>query len=92
MISSDTPRKTFSAPQRYWDLLEEIVQDGHAKNISGALRHVCDEYVRTRQGRELADAARRLDEDEWMDLAGLETPDADSDAPKWSQLLGDEAT
>ena len=72
--------------------LEDIVREGHAKNSSGALRYVCDEYIRQRQGQELADAARSLDKADWMDLSGLEL-DADADArPKWSELLGDDAT
>ena len=92
MQSSDTTRKTFTAPQPYWDLLDDIVQEGHAKNTSAALRHVCDEYVRHRQGQKLADTARSLDKDDWMNLSGLEL-DADSDTkPKWSELLGDDAT
>lgn len=88
--STDTPRKTFSAPQRYWDLLESIVAEGHAKNLSGALRYVCDEHVRTRQRQELVDAARRLENDDWMNLSGLEADASDGTTPKWSQLLSDD--
>ena len=45
-----------------------------------------------RQGQELADTARSFDKDDSMDLSGLEL-DAGGDAkPKWSELLGDDAT
>ncbi len=89
MRSTDTPRKTFSAPQRYWDLLESIVADGHAKNISAALRYVCDEHLRTRQRQELVDAAHRLDNNDWMTLSGLQPDAGDGTTPKWSQLHSD---
>ena len=96
MSTSDRPRKTFSAPQRYWDLLDDLVADGHAKNVSGALRYVCDFYEREQQRADLADSARQLDDGDWLSLTGLGT-DLGADAgigvetPKWSQLMADES-
>ena len=89
MNPRDTPRKTFSAPQHYWDVLDHIVIDGLAKNPSAALRHVIDEYLRSRQQRALADAAGQLDEDDWLNLSGLEN-DTETPPPPWSQLAVDD--
>ena len=92
-MARDCPRKTFSAPQRYWDVLEELVAEGRAKNISGALRYVIDEYERSLQQQELAEAAGRLDEDDWMTISGLEADEDDAaGATPWSELVTDSAS
>jgi mRNA-degrading endonuclease toxin of MazEF toxin-antitoxin module len=81
-MPDDSPRRTFSAPNRYWDVLEGMVETGLARNLSGALRLVIDEYVRSQQGHELADGSAKVDLDVWMQLTGL----GDGSATPWSQL------
>lgn len=84
-----TPRRTFSASQRYWDVLDRIIADGRAANLSEAFRYVIDEYERSQRRHALADSARRLDDDDWATLSGLTTSDdpGDDEAPPWSQLI-----
>lgn len=89
MSSRDLPRRTFTAPQDYWDTLDQIVADGHATSASAALRHVIDTYRRTLEQQELADSAGRLDEDDWFAVAGVD-PSPTDDGPKWSQLVDDQ--
>ncbi len=88
MTPRDLPRRTFTAPQPYWDTLDEIIQQGHATSASGALRHVIDTYRRSQQQQALTDSARQLNNDDWFALAG--TDNTTHHQPKWSQLVADE--
>ena len=85
------PRRTFTAPQQYWDSLDAIVTEGRATNGSDALRHVIDAYRRSQQHQALAEAAGRLDDNDWLSLTGFdEDGSVDDAAPPWSQLVTDQ--
>ena len=89
MSSRDLPRRTFTAPQAYWDTLDEIVTDGLASSASGALRYVIDAYRRSQEQQALADSAGRLDEDDWLAVTGVEDASGENVQP-WSQLISDQ--
>jgi hypothetical protein len=88
--TSDTPRKTFSAPPRYWDVLDQVIIEGHAKTQSDAFRFVIDSYQRNRHQQALTESAGRLNDDDWMILSGFDQNTGNEQATPWSQLATDQ--
>lgn len=88
-MNDSSPRKTISAPAPYWDVLETVIGEGHARNLSEAFRYVCDEFLRLRRDRELGDAAGALSDAEWLTEAGLGDDEAQPVGTRWSSLTAD---